>query len=90
MEHRINNVERWRAIYRDLIAEGHVRNIPVDRITDVVGNLLYGTIFTNYFSAQSKSVDEQAQDIIDIVFHGILSSTCRGKVGLEASGVQQS
>ena len=74
IEHRIVNVERWRAIYRKLIAEGRVRDMPVDRITDVVGNLLYGTIFTNYFSGQSKSVTEQAQDIIDVAFNGILAS----------------
>ena len=73
MEHRAVNVERWRQLYRGLIAEGRVRDVPIDRITDVIGNLLYGTIFTNYFSGQSKSVEVQAQDIIDIVFNGILS-----------------
>ncbi|MBI3839576.1 MAG: TetR/AcrR family transcriptional regulator [Planctomycetia bacterium] len=73
MEHRAMNVERWRAIYRGLIAAERVRDIPVDRITDVIGNLLYGTIFTNYFSGQSKSVEIQAQDIIDVVFSGILT-----------------
>ena len=77
MEHRAVNVERWRAIYRGLIADGRVRGIPVDRITDVIGNLLYGTIFTNYFSGQSKSLDVQTQDIIDVVFHGILADRDR-------------
>ena len=28
-EHRENNVERWRQVYRRLIAEGRVRPIPV-------------------------------------------------------------
>jgi AcrR family transcriptional regulator len=73
MEHRAVNVERWRALYRGLISEGRVRDVPVDRITDVVGNLLYGTIFTNYFSGQTKSVEVQAQDIIDVAFRGILT-----------------
>jgi AcrR family transcriptional regulator len=73
MEHRAVNVERWRAIYRGLIAAERVRDIPVDRITDVIGNLLYGTIFTNYFSGQSKSIEVQSQDIIDVVFNGILT-----------------
>ena len=35
---------------RSLDAEGRVREMPVEGITDVVGNLLYGTIFSNYFS----------------------------------------
>jgi AcrR family transcriptional regulator len=73
MEHRIMNIDRWRAFYRDLIAQQRVRDIPVDRITDVIGNLLYGTIFTNYFSGQTKSVAEQVEDIIDVSFRGILS-----------------
>jgi AcrR family transcriptional regulator len=79
IEHRLVNVERWRAIYRELIAQGRVRDVSVDRITDVVGNLLYGTIFTNYFSGQSKSVQEQAADIIDVAFNGILTSHERAR-----------
>jgi AcrR family transcriptional regulator len=73
IEHRLVNVERWRGIYRGLIAQERVRDVPVDRITDIVGNLLYGTIFMNYFSGQSKSVEVQAQDILDVVFNGILT-----------------
>ncbi len=78
MEHRAVNVERWRNLYRGLIAEGRVRDVPVDRITDVIGNLLYGTIFTNYFSGQTKSVEVQAQDIIDVAFNGILNTPTGG------------
>ena len=77
MEHREVNVERWRDIYRSLIARGEVRQIPVERITDVIGNLLYGTIFTNYFSGTARSPESQAQDILDVVFNGILTDTQR-------------
>jgi len=73
IEHRLMYVERWRQFYRDLMAQGRVREIPADRITDVLGNLLYGTIFTNYFSATTKSVEAQANDIIDVAFCGILA-----------------
>ena len=66
IEHRLVNVERWQDMYRALIADGRVRELPVDGITDVVGNLLYGTIFMNYFSGQSKSVEAQAHDIVDV------------------------
>jgi AcrR family transcriptional regulator len=72
-EHREANVERWRDLYRGLIAEGRVRDMSVVRITDVISNLLYGTMFTNYFTGQQKSFEAQAQDIADVVFHGILS-----------------
>jgi hypothetical protein len=73
IEHRAMYVERWRQFYRDLMAKGRIREIPADRITDVLGNLLYGTIFTNYFSGATKSVEAQANDIIDVAFCGILA-----------------
>ena len=53
---------------RALIDEGRVRELPVERITNVVGNLIYGTMFTNYFIGQAKPVEEQAKEILDIVF----------------------
>ncbi len=83
-EHREVNVERWRALYRGLIAAGRVRDIPVQRITDVVSDLLYGTIFTNYFAGQQKAVDVQAQDIIDVLFCGLLTTDerCRYENGM--------
>ena len=40
---------------------------------DVVSDLLYGVIFTNLFSGRDKSFEEQAKDITDVVFRGILN-----------------
>jgi AcrR family transcriptional regulator len=77
IEHRDRYAVRWREHYRALIADGRVRDIPVERITNVVGDLLYGTIFTNYFSGPRKSPEAQTQDILDIIFGGILSETER-------------
>jgi AcrR family transcriptional regulator len=75
--HRETNVERWRDLYRGLIAEGRVRSMPVERITDVMSDLCYGTMFTNYFAGQRKPFEAQAEDILDVVFHGILSESER-------------
>ncbi|MCI0462642.1 MAG: TetR/AcrR family transcriptional regulator [Gemmataceae bacterium] len=79
-EHREANVERWRRLFRSLIAAGRVRRLPVERITDVLSDLVYGTMVTNYFAGQRKPSEAQTQDILDIVFYGILSPTerCRG------------
>ncbi|HEV8111852.1 MAG TPA: TetR/AcrR family transcriptional regulator [Planctomycetota bacterium] len=71
-QHREVNVERWRLLYARLMDEKRVRRMPIDRITDVISNLVYGTMFTNHFAGRTKSFDEQATDILDIVFHGIL------------------
>ncbi|HZZ27545.1 MAG TPA: TetR/AcrR family transcriptional regulator [Pirellulales bacterium] len=73
IEHREMNAERWQAFYRDLMAQHRVRDIPAERITDVLGSLLYGTIFMNYFSGRPIAVDVEADNIIDIVFRGILT-----------------
>jgi hypothetical protein len=78
-EHREVNVVRWRELYRGLIAAGRVRPMPVERITDVISDLLYGTMFTNYFAGPRKSVPEQAQDILEVVFDGILTGPERSR-----------
>ncbi|HEY2154837.1 MAG TPA: hypothetical protein VGH33_04360, partial [Isosphaeraceae bacterium] len=39
--------------------------------------LLYGTVFTNYFAGPQKTPKSQAEEIIDIVFRGILSDSER-------------
>jgi len=71
-EHRQANVKKWQDLVRRLIAEGRVRDLPVERVTDVVGDLLYGTMFTNYFTGRARSFEEQAHDILDTVLNGIL------------------
>jgi AcrR family transcriptional regulator len=70
--HRETGRARWDAVLADLIASGRARNVPPSRIDDVLSDLVYGTMFTNHFSGRHKSVDEQAEDILDIAFHGIL------------------
>ncbi len=72
-EYRERNAVRWRELYRSLMDEGRLREMPVERISDVLSNLVYGTMFTNYFSGQQKSSEEQSQDILDVIFRGILS-----------------
>jgi AcrR family transcriptional regulator len=76
-EHYERNVIRWQELYRQLIRAGRVRTIPVERITSVISDLLYGTIFSNYFAGRQRSLQQQASDIVDMVFCGILSETER-------------
>ena len=75
--HREANVGRWREEIRRLIAEGRVRDVPAERVTDVVGDLLYGTMFTNYLAGRNRSPEDQAVDILDVAFHGIFSESER-------------
>ena len=71
--HRERNVKRWRDEMQAMIEAGRIRSVPVDRITQVIGDLLYGTMFTNYFVRRQIPVERQAADIFDIAFRGILS-----------------
>lgn len=57
---------------KQLMADGRMRRMPVDPVIDVVNNLLYGAMFTNYFAGRRKPFEQQAEEIVDIVFHGIL------------------
>lgn len=71
--HRERNVGRWQEMLRGLIIEGRVRDVPPGRITEVVGDLLYGAMFTNYFARRNIPPERQAADINDIALYGILT-----------------
>ncbi|MDB5348856.1 MAG: transcriptional regulator [Planctomycetota bacterium] len=78
--YRERNMVRWRELYRSLIYDGRIRDMPVEEITEVLGHLVYGTMFTNYFTGQPKSSPEQAREILDVVFYGILSERERRRL----------
>jgi AcrR family transcriptional regulator len=77
-QHREANIGPWQELAEHLIATGRLRPLSLDRLT-VVGDLLYGVMFTNYFARQGKSAEAQAEDFLDIVFHGILGDVERLK-----------
>lgn len=67
----------WKVLYLGLMRQGRIRRMPVERILDTVGSVLYGAIFTNHFAGRRKSLAGQSHDIIDICFRGILSDSER-------------
>jgi AcrR family transcriptional regulator len=85
-EHREINIQRWRQLYRDMIAQGRLRDISVDQITNVVSNVLYGIMVTNFFNGETKPPDVQAKEILDVVFLGILSQDERQRRAAGISG----
>ncbi|HTU27129.1 MAG TPA: TetR/AcrR family transcriptional regulator, partial [Pirellulales bacterium] len=87
VEHREANIGRWQQLYQELIDAGRLRNMPVERISDMFSHQLYGTIFFNYVAGQAKSVDEQTEAIVDVVFHGILTDDERRTRRAAAAGV---
>lgn len=81
--YREANTLRRQGRIRALIEEGRLRDIPVDRIGEVLGDLLYGTMFTNYFVGRDRIPEKQAADLLDIVLYGVLSETERQARGLK-------
>jgi AcrR family transcriptional regulator len=73
-EHRDANRGPWRELYSSLVADGQIRSdLPIERLLDTVGNLLYGTMFTNHFLNRKEPLTDQHEALVEILFHGILS-----------------
>ncbi|MBI2922958.1 MAG: TetR/AcrR family transcriptional regulator [Planctomycetes bacterium] len=63
----------WRKLFRELVRRRVIRRMPVERIMNVAGDLVYGTIFANHLSGRRRSVKGQLEDILDVFFRGILA-----------------
>jgi AcrR family transcriptional regulator len=78
-EHRDANEGMWEERLRALIAAGRMRDVPVGRVLSVMGDLIYGTMFTNYFTGRRLSPKEQAAEILDVTLYGLLSDAERSQ-----------
>lgn len=59
---------------QDLIDLKLIKPFPPRKLTDIIGSLLYGTIFTQYFSGDKQPLTDKAEDIIEVVINGMLLS----------------
>ncbi len=74
-QHVEANIGPWRVMLQSLIDEGRVRDLPVDRVTAVISDMLYGTMFTNYFVRREISLEDQFRDILGITIRGVFSES---------------
>ena len=73
-KYRDSSRGRWRDMYQALQQSGRIRDdIPIERMLDTIGSLLYGTMFTNHFIGRSVDADEQRRTVLEIIFRGIWS-----------------
>jgi AcrR family transcriptional regulator len=80
-EYRKANLGPWRDLYTRLAAEGRIRpELPVERILDTVGSLLYGTMFTNHFVGRAVPLEEQYRHLLDVILFGILTDDERARL----------
>ena len=78
-EYRDANINKFAALHEGLVAAGRMRNIPLGTVDNVIGDLLYGTMFTNYFTGRRRSAAEQADEILGVVLVGLLTDAERAK-----------
>lgn len=78
-EYRDANVENFEGLVRGLVAAGRLRDLPLEVICGVLGDLLYGTMFTNYFAGRSRSLEQQTGEIVEVVLVGLLTDAEREK-----------
>lgn len=65
---------RWDALVSALIEQGVLRSMPLDKVRRVVGDLIYGTMFSNYMAGRVASPHEQAREIMDVLYGGLLTA----------------
>jgi AcrR family transcriptional regulator len=70
--HRDQRIGHWHDAFRNLVKLEIARPISVEHMFDVISNLLYGTMFTNFFMGHERSCEDQARDILDVFYNGIL------------------
>jgi AcrR family transcriptional regulator len=61
------------AFFQRLLDTGLIRPMPFERLFDVLGDLLYGTILTNLLSGRPADPGSQARDVADVILSGILA-----------------
>lgn len=75
--HREKNIGPWHELLERLMNEGRVRRMAPDRLTRVVSNAMYGKLFTGYFGQDERSLESQADELLNVVYAGILSDAER-------------
>jgi hypothetical protein len=50
-----------------------MRRMPADRAINILGDLLYGTIFMNHFRGRRIAPDRQAAELLDVLLGGLLT-----------------
>ncbi|WP_419787125.1 TetR/AcrR family transcriptional regulator [Pseudodesulfovibrio sp.] len=71
LEYCEKHKKEHQGFYEKLSREGVFRYMPSDRLFDIISDLLYGTIFTNYFAQRNTGLKQQASDITDLLLNGL-------------------
>lgn len=81
-EHREELRDIFRGFYQELVDRGTFRNdLPVERLLDSIGALLYGTMLSTNAVGRTISLDEQYRALMATGFGGLLTPSGREHLG---------
>jgi AcrR family transcriptional regulator len=71
--YRAASRKQWQKRFEQLMDQGRMRRMPPEQAINILGDLLYGTIFLNYFRRRQIDPDKQAAQLLDILLGGLLT-----------------
>lgn len=75
-ENRQDKQDQWAEVFRQMIARGVMRDLPIPRIEEAITKFLFGIMFVNYFAGRERPLAQQCDEIFDVLFHGLLTAAC--------------
>ena len=81
LTHRDAALGPWQELYCGPTAQDRVRPMPAERSLDVVGALVCGAVFGRGLTECGGGPESWIQDVLDVVFNGILSDAAQSTVG---------
>lgn len=77
-ERRAESERGWRRLVAGLVSSGRFRDLPPERILEFIGDLLYGTIFSNHMSGRRSSLASRGPGLIDMVTRALEADAAGG------------
>lgn len=79
-KHSDANRKNWDVLTQRMFESGRLRDLPSRHLETTVNNMLYGTLFTNYYARRHEKFEEQTDDIVEVIFCGVLSDSERARL----------
>jgi AcrR family transcriptional regulator len=71
--HKKRRLAKTRQFIQELVDSGAVREVSVEKLSDIFGYALYGCLFVHHLTGKEKSLSQRADDIIEILINDLLS-----------------
>ncbi len=82
-----DNVCLWQEHFSELLVDGVLREVPVQRLVETMNSLVYGVIFNKYVSGMDETLESKTADVLDIVFNGLMKDNKRYQASGSTTGI---